>query len=216
MRQAPERISGTWRCFRQTSPRWPALVHDAGAPRPAQESGRWHRRGEGYAQYLSLSAAGAWAELLRHLSIHSPELAVEQRRHLWAVTVVEHDIADLATFRAWARCGLDPAVAVGSHPRSQEVADELRAAGYRGVLSPSAALPGAVNLALFGERYEWSVNAFNAFNAFGGGGDNPDPDVWLAVELAAPEAHPAPAIIDETCFNRQPHAGLAAYLAAIS
>jgi hypothetical protein len=79
-----------------------------------------------------------------------------------------------------------------------------------GVLSPSAALPGAVNLALFGERYEWSVNAF------GGGGGNPDSDVWLEVELAAPEAHPAPAIIDETCFDRQPHAGLAAYLAAIS
>ena len=185
-------------------------MHDAGAPRPAQESGRWHRRGEGYAQYLSLSAAGAWAELLRHLSIHTASLAVEQRRHLWAVTVVEHDIADLATFSAWTECGLDPAVAVGGHPRSQQVADELRAAGYRGVLSPSAALPGAVNLALFGERYEWSIASLGATGA------NPDPDFWLAVELAAPEAHPAPAIIDETCFAGQPHAGLAAYLAATS
>lgn len=183
-------------------------MHDAGAPRPAQESGRWHRRGEGYAQYLSLSAAGAWAELLRHLSIHTAELAVEQRRNLWTVTVVEHDIADLWTFAAWASCGLDPAVAVADHPRSQEVADELRAAGYRGVLAPSAALPGAVNLALFGERYEWTPHSLTGLGA------NPDPDVWLDVELAAPDAHPAPALIAETCFLGQPHAGLAAYLAA--
>jgi hypothetical protein len=206
---APERAAGTWVCFRQTSPRWPALVHDAGAPRPAQESGRWHRGGEGYAQYLSLSAPGSWAELLRHLSIHSAELAVEQRRHLWAVTVVEHDIADLATFASWARCGLDPALAVGDHSRSQAVADELRAAGYRGILAPSAALPGAVNLALFGERYEWTPLGLGAPHA----GPNPDPDLWLDVELAAPEAHPSPDLIAATCFHGQPHAGLAAYLA---
>jgi RES domain-containing protein len=181
-------------------------VHDAGAPRPAQESGRWHRRGEGYAQYLSLSASGAWAELLRHLSIHSAELAALQRRNLWAVTVVEHDIADLAGFDAWASCGLDPALAVGSQDKSQELADELRAAGYRGVLSPSAALPGTANLALFGERYEWSA----------GFGANPDPELWLDVELAAPGAHPPAALIPATCFAGQPHAGLASYLAATS
>ena len=142
----PQRVSGTWVCFRQTSPRWPALFHDAGAQRPQQESGRWNRLGESYAQYLSVSPAGAWAELLRYLSIHTAEVAVEQRRHLWAVTVVEHDIADLTTFARWDACGLDPAIAVGEHTRSQAVADDLRATGYRGLLAPSAALPGAVNL----------------------------------------------------------------------
>jgi hypothetical protein len=201
----PQRLTDTWVCFRQTSPRWPALFHDAGAQRPQQESGRWNRLGESYAQYLSMSAAGAWAELLRYLSIHSVELAVEQRRHLWAVSVVEHDIADLGSFALWTEAGLDPADAVGAHARSQELADELRGAGYRGLLAPSAALPGAVNLTIFGERYEWTPLGL------GGLGANPDPAVWLGVELAAPDAHPPPELIASTCFQGQEHAGLAAY-----
>jgi hypothetical protein len=192
-------------CFRQASPRWPALVHEAGAPRPEQESGRWHRRGEGYAQYLSLTAPGAWAELLRYLSIHTAALALEQRRHLWVVTVQDHDVADLAEFASWTACGLDAATAVGAHSRSQALADDLRAAGYRGVLAPSAALPGAVNLTLFGERYEWQAPA-----------PNPDPDVWLDVQLAAPDAHPPPDLIEITCFQGDRHAGLAAYLARLA
>ena len=40
------------------------------------------------------------------------------------------------------------------HEEAQALADELRAAGYRGLLSPSAALAGATNLTLFGPRYE--------------------------------------------------------------
>ena len=178
-------------------------MHEAGAARPQQESGRWHREGEGYAQYLSLSAAGAWAELLRYLSIHTPALAVEQRRHLWAVTVAETQIADLADFAAWTDCGLDPAIAVEDHTRSQSLAQELLDAGYRGVLAPSAALPGAVNLTLFGERYEWSPLL----------GPVPDPTLWLAVELAAPEAHPPTDLLAVTRYQGQPHAGLQAYLA---
>ncbi len=179
-------------------------MHDAGAAVPQQESGRWHREGEGYAQYLSLSAAGAWAELLRYLSIHTAELAVEQRRHLWAVTVVETQIADLARFPSWTAAGLDPSVAVEDHARSQALARELLEAGYRGLLAPSAALPGAVNLTLFGQRYEWSPLL----------GPVPDPQVWLAVELAAPDAHPPPDLIAATRFQGQQHAGLQGYLGA--
>ena len=201
----PERLAGEWVCFRQTSPRWPALMHEAGAAHPMQESGRWHREGEGYAQYLSLSAAGAWAELLRYLSIHTPELAVEQRRHLWAVRVAETQIADLGDFASWSAAGLDPGVAVGEHSRSQTLARELLDAGYRGLLAPSAALPGAVNLTLFGERYEWSPLL----------GPAPDPQLWLAVELAAPDAHPPPDLLETTRYQGQEHAGLRAYLTGL-
>ncbi len=146
-------------------------------------------------QYLALSASAAWCELLRYLSIRTAALAVEQRRHLWVVTVTEQDIADLSTFDAWTRCGLDPAAAVGEHARTQTLADDLREAGYRGVLAPSAALPGAVNLTLFGERYEWRAPA-GAPSPL----PNPDPAQWLDVELAAPDAHPPPELIAATRF----------------
>jgi len=125
------------------SPAWPPLYHNAGAPAPDQESGRWHREGDGYAQYLALSPLGAWAECARYYSLRSPKQAREMKRDLWLVFVRETRIADLSSFDRYDTCGLDPAIAVEPHTlgRSQALADDLRAAGFRGVLSPSAALP---------------------------------------------------------------------------
>ena len=154
-RAEPKAVAGEWTCFRQVSPAWPPLYHNAGTPAPDQESGRWHRKGEGYAQYLALSPLGAWAECVRYYSVRSPEQAREMQRDLWLVFVRERRVADLSTFDRYDACGLDPGLAVDpDHGASRELADELRASGFRGVLSPSAALPGVVNLTVFGERYE--------------------------------------------------------------
>jgi hypothetical protein len=127
---------------------------------------------------------GAWAECVRYLSIRSTEYARQQRRNLWVALINEHDIADLSTFDHYAACGIDARVAVGDHNQSQELADDLRRANYRGVLSPSAALPDAVNLTLFGVRYEHVT-----------GGDlsgwaNPDPESWIPVQLTAERTGP--------------------------
>ena len=207
-RVEPQRVGDTWFAYRQVSPAWPPLYHAAGEPSPSQESARWHRRGEGYCQYTSLSPLGAWAECVRYLSIRSAEQAAEQRRNLWLIAVSERDIADLASFDLYDACGLDPRTAVGDHTASQNLADELRAGGFRGVVSPSAALPGAVNLTLFGERYEQVLSGeITAWS-------NPDPSEWLTVQLAAEHTGPPAELCVETCFLSQPHRGYREWLKA--
>jgi RES domain len=202
-------VSGEWTCFRQVSPAWPPLYHNAGTPEPDQESGRWHRRGEGYAQYLALSPLGAWAECARYFSLRSPEHAREMRRDLWLVFVRERRIADLSTFDRYDACGLDPALAVApDRAASQALADELRAGGFRGLLSPSAALPGVVNLTVFGERYERVLLTDLA------AWRNPDVDAWLPVQAVVEQA-PVPAqLCMETVFKTSKHRGYREWMAA--
>jgi RES domain-containing protein len=200
-RARPAAIAGEWTCFRQVDPRWPALFHDTGARAPTQESGRWHREGEGYAQYMSLSPLGAWAEHARYHSIRDADLAREQRRDLWVVFVREQEIADLGSFDRFEECGLDPKIAVGDHAPAQDLADELRVEGFRGVVSPSAALPGVVNLTIFGERYEKVLHTDLA------AWRNPDPEAWLPCQIAV-EAGPMPIdLCTETVFMTKKHAG---------
>jgi hypothetical protein len=208
-RTEPARVATTWHCYRQVSPKFPPLYHAAGEPTPSQESGRWHVQGHGYAQYLSLSPQGAWAELVRYYSIRDEDLAREQRRNLWLMLVREGDIADLGTFEHWDAAGLDPRCAVGPHADCQRLGEELLAAGFRGVLSPSAALPGVMNLTLFGERYEQIRT--------GGleGWTNPDPNIFLPCERVAQEASPPMELITETCFINGPHAGYRGYLTSV-
>jgi hypothetical protein len=69
--------------------------------------------------------------------------------------IEEPTIADLRTFGQIHECGLDPSAFVSDDlAKCQRLADELAAAGYTGVASPSAALPGSVNVTLFGPRRE--------------------------------------------------------------
>lgn len=203
-RTEPARLSGEWHAYRQVSPEWAPLYHAAGEPVPSQTSGRWHRRGEGYAQYLALEPLGAWAELVRSEAIRGGARAEQYRRRLWLVFVREHDIADLSTFAAYEACGLAPELAVGAHADAQALADDLRAAGFRGVLSPSAALAGATNLTLFGARYEKVL--LGALAAW----PNPMPDVRLPCSLVV-EGNPPAELVVETTFRGMEHDGLRAF-----
>lgn len=206
-RAEPRAVSGEWTCFRQVSPEWPPLYHNAGVPAPDQESGRWHRKGQGYAQYLALSPLGAWAECARYFSLRSPAAARNMKRDLWLVFVRETRIADLSSFDAYEACGLDPRVAVGDHAASQQLADDLRAAGFRGVLSPSAALPGVVNLTVFGERYERVLLTDVA------AWPNPDVRAWLPVQAVVEEGPVPVRLCTETVFRTKRHEGYRDWLA---
>lgn len=201
----PKRLSGVWSAYRQVDPRWPPLYRSSGEPRPTQESGRWHRQGEEYVQYMSLEPAGAWCELVRREEIRDHDRRSAVRRNLWRITVQEHDIADLSGFDTFEECGLDPGIAVGPRAKAQALGAELREAGYRGVLAPSAALPGAVNLAVFGERYEIEIATGTEHPG------NPDPALWFPALLIAPAAHPPAQALSRTCYRGEKHRGFAAW-----
>ena len=200
-RTEPERVTGSWWAFRQVAPDWPPFYHAAGEPLPSQRSGRWHRQGQGYAQYLALEPLGAWAELVRYENVRTAERAAEYRRLLWLAYVTETDIADLSTFDRWAACELDPAAAVGDHAVCQDLADDLREAGFRGVLAPSAALSGATNLTLFGARYEKVL--LHGLAAWA----NPRPELRVACTLAAQGGPPLP-LLTATVHADVEHEGL--------
>jgi hypothetical protein len=207
-RVEPAAVAGVWVCFRQTSPEWPALYHSAGTPLPDQESGRWHHRGDGYAQYLALTPLGAWAECARYFSIRSTRQAREMKRNLWMVVVRETIIADLSSFDDYDACGLDPVIAVGDHAASQALGNELRSAGFRGVLSPSAALPGVGNLTIFGERYERVLLTDPAT------WPNPDVNAWLPVQIAVEEGPLPVSLCTETVFQTKKHESYREWLVA--
>jgi hypothetical protein len=208
-RAKPQALSGEWICFRQVSPEWPPLYHNAGIPDPDQQSGRWHREGQGYAQYFALSPLGAWAECARYYSIRSAEQARGMKRNLWLVLVREDGIADLSSFDHYEACGLDPAIAVEpDHYRSQDLAEELSDAGFRGVLSPCAALPGVTNLTVFGERYEKVLLTDVA------AWPNPEPGLWLPCQTVV-EAGPVPTeLCTETVFRTKAHESYREWMAA--
>lgn len=119
-----------------------------------QPPARWHR-GDRYAQYLSLSAAGAFAEIIRHEEVTDERHRLDLPRDLWQAWVRAERLADLSSGRRIVGCGLKTDAFIDSdYSKSQALAEELAGAGYWGLLAPSAALPGAVSLTLFGPRYE--------------------------------------------------------------
>ncbi len=120
--------------------------------RATQPSGRWHREGDGYAQYFALSLPVLWAELARAQGL-TGDATRDIHVTLWMARVEEPRIANLGTFDALAACGLDPGLTIADNcVASRALADELRDAGYTGVIAPSAALPGGQCLTLLGER----------------------------------------------------------------
>lgn len=121
--------------------------------RPNSFAQRWNRPREAATQYLSLSIEGAWAELLRAEELRTVAEIALIRQPMWILRVSETNIADYATFEKAERAGFAPEALVDEdHERCQHEATRLRQEGFRGVLAPSAALPGAVNLTLFGAR----------------------------------------------------------------
>jgi RES domain-containing protein len=199
----PAAVAGRWAAYRHVASGVPPLWHGAGSTTLRQESGRWHREGEALVQYLALSSDGAWAERVRYESLRTEADRLADHRCLWQLRVSADQIADLSSFDAWEACGLDPAVAVGEHAGSQALASELRRAGYRGVLSPSAALDvaGAVNLTLFGERVEHHVNGLPLPDEPVGGPNGP----WLPAILLTDRGAPTPFAMERACYRSGHH-----------
>ncbi len=207
----PAAVTGQWVAYRHVASGVPPLWHGAGSTTLRQESGRWHREGEALVQYLALTSDGAWAERVRYESLRTERDRLADYRSLWQLRVCADRIADLSTFERWDACGLDPAIAVGDHADSQVLASELRRGGYRGVLSPSAALDlaGAVNLTLFGGRIEHRVEGGPLPDEPVGGANAP----WLPAVLLTARGAPTPFAMERTCYRNGEHRTLAEWRA---
>lgn len=84
------------------------------------------------------------------------------RVSLWEVELHESAIADYSTFELAEAAGFPPEALVDDdHERCRKEAQHLAGHGARGVLAPSAALPGTTSLTLFGPRVEvaWATCA---------------------------------------------------------
>jgi RES domain-containing protein len=135
-----------------------ATTHDVPLwVRPNRRDGRWNVAGLDCTQYLALDADAPYAETIRHRELETEEEVAQVRIQLWEVRLHEAAIVDYRTFELAEAAGFPPEALVDDdHDRCQSEAQWLKHNKARGVLTPSAALPGAVNLTLFGPRVEVS------------------------------------------------------------
>ena len=120
---------------------------------PNRRGGRWNIAGTHCAQYLCLDAEAPFAELLRHEDLRSAAAASHYLTSLWQLEIRDGAIVDYSTFELAEAAGFPPeALVEDDHKRCQAEAQRLIEHGARGILSPSAALPGSTSLTLFGPR----------------------------------------------------------------
>jgi hypothetical protein len=169
--------------------------------RENSQAGRWHRLGDGPTQYLSLSTDGAWAELIRNEELRVEDEVAMVSVSMWAVLIEEGVLANYSTFEQAERSGFDPAALVSEkYEQCQSEGARLRKEGFSGVIAPSAALPGALNVTLFGARMmsTW------------------DRPTFLASSIPATiitKGAPPPGLLMRVRHLGSPHSGLVEHLA---
>lgn len=121
-------------------------------------SGRWNVAHAVAVQYLTLEPNAAWAELIRAERLTTEEEVETVRMPIWVARVNE-TLVDYSTFAKAEDAGFAPDALIDDDwTRCQAEGERLRHLGYRGVLTPSAALPGATNVTIFGARILWDWN----------------------------------------------------------
>lgn len=167
---------------------------------PNRLHGRFNRAGEGCTQYACLDSEAPFAEKLRAENLRTEAEVRTYRVTLWQLRIDEGAIVDYSTFERATAAGFPAAALVDDdHERCQAEAKRLLELGFRGLLSPSAALPESVNLTLFGPRspIAWNTTVRLASSI---------PTQRLS-QGNAPEG-----LVERVRFYGQPHASLDAYL----
>lgn len=169
--------------------------------RPNTRDGRWNSAREEPTQYWSLLPDAAWADLIRQEHLATEEEVGLVRIPVWVAAVRVENVADYSTFEKAHACGFSPeALVADEYEESQAEARRLRQLGYAGLLTPSAALPEALNLTLFGARL------------LGTWGKPPD----LASAIPACRVavgSPPPGLVGRVRRRGTPHPGLQAFRA---
>ncbi len=155
-RSRPSIASWSGIAYRATSYDVPLWVN------PNRRAGRWNMAGGECTQYMSLDAQAPIAEMLRHEDLRTDEAASHYRTTLWQMRVDEGCVVDYSTFEKAHAAGFPPeALVEDDHERCHAEALWLMDCGVRGLLSPSAARVGSVNLTVFGSRVHipWNSRA---------------------------------------------------------
>lgn len=167
--------------------------------RPNTTAGRWHSANDGPTQYLSLHSDAAWADLIRRENLRRAEDVDLIRIPIWVALVSQQNIVDYSRFAEADAAGFRAdALVDDDHEQCRAEGSRLRALGYAGVLSHSPALPGELNLTLFGRRI---LSTWNATSR-------------LASELPAcvvAKGAPPDGVLERVRFAGEPHAGLIEY-----
>lgn len=128
---------------------------------PSRRPGRFHRAGGATTQYLSLHPLGPAAEMLRHhVGPAGLDDAGTVQLNLWTAQLPEDGLVTV-DFDTCSAFGITPDELVSDdYAACQRLADRQRREGARGLVVPSAALPGTGNLVVFGVRvlhpYLWA------------------------------------------------------------
>lgn len=102
---------------------------------------------------MSLDAETPFAEVLRHEDLRTEEETSHYSSTIWQLQIDDGLIVDYSTFELADAAGFDAQALIDDdHERCQTEAQWLAKIGARGLLSPSAALPGSTSLTLFGAR----------------------------------------------------------------
>lgn len=124
-------------CYRQADYLTPVRASQA-----QRRPGRFHRGTEEEpTQYFCLHPLGPHAEAMRRVGARTGEQARRLDIRTWAVRVPDDGLIDLQFDDRWVE---------DDWGACQELGDMLRESGARGVIAPSAALPGTKNVILFG------------------------------------------------------------------
>lgn len=189
----PDAISFTREAFRYSdydSPVW---------ARANTQDGRWHLARRTPTQYFGVTPDACWADLIRHENLRTEHELVMVRMPLWVLKLSEQRIADYSTFDKTEAAGFPPDALIDDDwGRCQEEGERLRRLGYRGVMAPSAALPGDLTLTLFGGRRAV--------------GWDDDPLVASAIPAkVVTVGAPPPGLLERVRYFGQEHAAYATY-----
>jgi RES domain-containing protein len=124
---------------------------------PNRRHGRWNLANHGCTQYFCRDPEAPFAEAIRHEDLRTEHEAATYRTTLWQTRIDEAAVVDYSTFEKAESAGFPPeALVADDSERCQAEADWLISHGVAAVLAPSAALPGSVNVTVFGARVEVS------------------------------------------------------------
>jgi hypothetical protein len=156
------------------------------ASQAQRRPGRFHRGTEDEpTQYLCLHPLGPHAEAMRRFGTRTSSAARLLDLRTWVLNVPDDGLVDLEFDERWV---------ADDWSASQELGDRLRASGARGLIAPSAALPGTKNVILFGP---FSASPY----------DVPVRDAELPASITGEHGSALETLVRLVRFRGQPHPG---------